>query len=59
VAVPAEVKEEAPAVPVVTATTLPITAGGFRIILKDAKVYAKKVIIRSVKSEKSEKTEKR
>jgi acetyl-CoA decarbonylase/synthase complex subunit beta len=54
-AVPAEEKEEAPAVPVVTAATLPLTAGGFKIILKDAKIYAKKVLIRSLKSEKSEK----
>jgi len=53
--VPAEAREEAPTTPVFTATTLPITAGGFKIILKDAKIYAKKVIIRSVKSEKTEK----
>ncbi|MCS7096441.1 MAG: CO dehydrogenase/CO-methylating acetyl-CoA synthase complex subunit beta [Candidatus Bathyarchaeota archaeon] len=56
---PSEAKEaeavEAPAEPVVTAATLPITAGGFKIILKDAKIYAKKVIIRTFKSEKSEK----
>jgi len=54
-AVPAEAGEEAATVPVVTATTLPISAGGFKIILKDAKIYAKKVIIRSMKSEKTEK----
>jgi acetyl-CoA decarbonylase/synthase complex subunit beta len=52
---PAEAREEAQLVPVATASTLPITAGGFKIILKDAKIYAKKVIIRSIKSEKSEK----
>ncbi|MEM2093133.1 MAG: acetyl-CoA decarbonylase/synthase complex subunit beta, partial [Candidatus Bathyarchaeia archaeon] len=58
---PSEAKEaeavevEAPSAPVVTAATLPITAGGFKIILKDAKIYAKKVIIRTFKSEKSEK----
>ncbi|MEM2816385.1 MAG: CO dehydrogenase/CO-methylating acetyl-CoA synthase complex subunit beta [Candidatus Bathyarchaeia archaeon] len=58
---PSEAKEaeavevEAPSTPVVTAATLPITAGGFKIILKDAKIYAKKVIIRTFKSEKSEK----
>jgi len=46
---------EAAMVPVATAATLPITAGGFKIILKDAKIYAKKVIIRSMKSEKPEK----
>jgi CO dehydrogenase/acetyl-CoA synthase beta subunit len=40
-------------IPVMTAATLPITAGGFKIILQDAKIYAKKVIIRSTKSEKS------
>ncbi|NWF86351.1 CO dehydrogenase/CO-methylating acetyl-CoA synthase complex subunit beta [Candidatus Bathyarchaeota archaeon] len=51
-AVPAETGEEVPTMPVVTAATLPLTAGGFKIILKDAKIYAKKVIIRSEKSEK-------
>ena len=51
-AVPAEAREESPLVPVAAAATIPITAGGFKIILKDAKIYAKKVIIRSVKSEK-------
>jgi acetyl-CoA decarbonylase/synthase complex subunit beta len=45
---------EAELVPAMTATTLPITAGGFKIILKDAKIYAKKVIIRQLRSEKSE-----
>ncbi|MFP3985111.1 MAG: CO dehydrogenase/CO-methylating acetyl-CoA synthase complex subunit beta [Candidatus Bathyarchaeia archaeon] len=35
--------------PVATVSTLPITAGGYKIILKDAKIYAKKVIIRSMK----------
>jgi len=54
-AVPAETREEAPTMPVITASTLPITAGGFKIILKDAKIYAKRVIIRSMKSEKTEK----
>jgi acetyl-CoA decarbonylase/synthase complex subunit beta len=53
-AAPAEAKEEEGAmIPVATAATLPIMAGGFKIILKDAKIYAKKVIIRSMKSEKS------
>jgi acetyl-CoA decarbonylase/synthase, CODH/ACS complex subunit beta len=41
--------------PVATAGTLPIMAGGFRIILKDAKIYANKVIIQTVKSDKAEK----
>jgi acetyl-CoA decarbonylase/synthase complex subunit beta len=54
---PAEAREEAPTAQVFTATTLPITAGGFKIILKDAKIYAKKVIIRSEKSEKTRKGE--
>ena len=54
-AVPAEAKEEVPTAPVVTAATMPITAGGFKIILKDAKIYAKKVLIRPLKSEKTEK----
>jgi len=54
-AVPTEAAEEAPMVPVATAATLPITAGGFKIILKDAKIYAKRVIIRSLKGEKTEK----
>ncbi len=52
-AVPAEAKEgEGTMIPVATAATLPIMAGGFKIILKDAKIYAKKVIIRSMKDEK-------
>jgi acetyl-CoA decarbonylase/synthase complex subunit beta len=52
-AAPAEAREEEGAmIPVATAATLPIMAGGFKIILKDAKIYAKKVIIRSMKSEK-------
>lgn len=42
-------------IPVATAATLPLMAGGFKIILKDAKIYAKKVIIRSEKREKTEK----
>jgi len=53
-AAPAEAQmEEGTMIPVATAATLPIMAGGFKIILKDAKIYAKKVIIRSMKSEKS------
>ncbi|HMK95572.1 MAG TPA: CO dehydrogenase/CO-methylating acetyl-CoA synthase complex subunit beta [Candidatus Limnocylindrales bacterium] len=52
-----EVREEAAAtmIPVATAASLPIMGGGFRIILKDAKIYASKVIIQRVKSEKNEK----
>ena len=41
--------------PVMTASTLPIMAGGFKIILKDARIYANKVIIKTVKDEKAEK----
>ena len=37
--------------PVATAASLPIMAGGFKIILKDAKIYANKVIIQVVKDE--------
>jgi acetyl-CoA decarbonylase/synthase complex subunit beta len=50
-----ETPQETEMIPVATAASLPITAGGFKIILKDAKIYAKKVIIRSQKSEKTEK----
>jgi len=51
-AVPAEVEAEIPAgMPVATVPTLPITSGGYKIILKDAKIYAKRVIIRSTKGE--------
>lgn len=51
-AVPEETMEQGAMVPVATAGTLPIMAGGFKIILKDAKIYAKKVIIRSMKDDK-------
>jgi len=54
--------EEAAAIPleseasaetsIATVPTLPISARGYKIILKDAKIYAKKVIIRSMKGEK-------
>jgi len=49
---PAEEKEVPAGVPVVELPTLPITAGGFKIILKDAKIHAKRVIIRAEKAEK-------
>jgi acetyl-CoA decarbonylase/synthase complex subunit beta len=52
---PNEAREEAQTMPIITASTLPVTAGGFKIILKDAKIYAKRVIIRSMKDEKTEK----
>ena len=49
-----EVNEEAAGtmMPVATASSLPIMAGGFKIILKDAKIYANKVIIQTIKSDK-------
>jgi acetyl-CoA decarbonylase/synthase complex subunit beta len=52
-----QVSEEAAGtmMPVATAGTLPIMAGGFKIILKDAKIYANKVIIQTVKDDKQEK----
>jgi acetyl-CoA decarbonylase/synthase complex subunit beta len=46
---------EGAVMPVMTASTLPIIAGGFKIILKDAKIYASKVIIKTLKDEKTEK----
>ncbi len=52
-AAPMEIQAEFPAeTAVATVPTLPITTGGYKIILKDAKIYAKKVIIRSMKGEK-------
>jgi acetyl-CoA decarbonylase/synthase complex subunit beta len=45
----AEEEEEAPAVAVAPLPATSFTAGGFRIILKDAKIHAKKVIIKTVK----------
>jgi acetyl-CoA decarbonylase/synthase complex subunit beta len=49
-----QVTEEAAGtmMPVATAGSLPIMAGGFKIILKDAKIYANKVIITTVKDNK-------
>lgn len=40
------------AIPVLTAGEIPITAGGVRIILKNARIYAEKVIIQPVKPKK-------
>jgi acetyl-CoA decarbonylase/synthase complex subunit beta len=55
-AAPVEARmEEGAMMPVMTASTLPIMAGGFKIILKDARIYANKVIIKTVKDEKAEK----
>jgi len=48
--VPAEAEaREVPAVPLAELPAIPIAAGGFKIILKDAKIYAKRVIIRAAK----------
>jgi len=52
--VPAEVEaeaaeEEVPVVAVAPLSATSFTAGGFRIILKDAKIHAKKVIIKTIK----------
>jgi acetyl-CoA decarbonylase/synthase complex subunit beta len=47
---PAEEREVPAGAPVMELSTLPITAGGFKIILKDAKIHAKKVIIRVEKT---------
>jgi len=49
-----QISEEAAGtmMPVATAGSLPIMAGGFKIILKDAKIYANKVIITTVKDNK-------
>jgi acetyl-CoA decarbonylase/synthase complex subunit beta len=52
VEVPVEEKEIPAGAPVIELSTLPITAGGFKIILKDARIHAKKVIIRAEKVEK-------
>src|SRR5665648_1248452 len=51
-----QVNEEAAGtmMPVATAGSLPIMAGGFKIILKDAKIYANKVIIQTVKDNKKD-----
>ena len=47
--------EEGLSAPVISTSTLPIMAGGFKIILKDAKIYANKVIIKTIKDEKTKK----
>jgi len=46
-------EEELAPKPVAELPTVPLAAGGFKIILKDAKIYAKRVIIRPARSEKS------
>ncbi len=52
-----QVNEEAAGtmMPVATCSSMPIMAGGFKIILKDAKIYANKVIITTVKDSKDNK----
>jgi len=50
-----EEKEEIPTVPVPELAGVPIAAGGFKIILKDAKIRARKVIIRAIKAEEKKK----
>jgi len=52
VEVAAEAAEAPAGAPVVELPALPVTAGGFKIILKDAKIHAKRVIIRVEKAEK-------
>ena len=51
----AQAEEATQTMPIATVSTLPITAGGYKIILKDAKIFAKKVIIIAIKDEKQEK----
>jgi len=48
-AIPTEEKEEVPAIPLATVPTMPIAGGGFKIILKKARISAKKMVIRTVK----------
>jgi len=45
-------REEPTRTPVLTAGEIPITTGGFRIILKNARIYADKVIIQPVQPKK-------
>ncbi|MGD8505233.1 MAG: CO dehydrogenase/CO-methylating acetyl-CoA synthase complex subunit beta [Candidatus Bathyarchaeota archaeon] len=51
----AEEKEEISGVPIPELAGVPIAAGGFKIILKDAKIRARKVIIRAIEAEKKKK----
>jgi len=46
---PVEEKEEVPEVPLAPVPTMPISGGGFKIVLKNARISAKKMIIRTVK----------
>ena len=56
-AIPVEVvpevkEEEVPAIPAAALPTMPIAAGGFKIILKNARIHAERVIIRSAEKKK-------
>ncbi len=53
-----EVGEEGEETAVITAGELPITTGGFRILLKNARIYADKVIIQPVQPKKPGRGEK-
>jgi len=46
---PVEEREEVPAMPPTAVPTMPIAGGGFKIILKNARIRAKKMVIRTVK----------
>jgi acetyl-CoA decarbonylase/synthase complex subunit beta len=46
---PTEEKEEVPATPLAAVASMPIAGGGFKIILKKARISAKKMVIRTVK----------
>jgi acetyl-CoA decarbonylase/synthase complex subunit beta len=46
---PEEEREEAVITPQIAGTVIPVAGGGFRIILKNAKIHAEKVIIRPLK----------
>jgi len=46
---PAEEKEEVPTTPLAAVASMPIASGGFKIILKKARISAKKMVIRTVK----------
>lgn len=46
---PMEEKEEMPAMPLTSVPTMPIAGGGFKIILKNARISAKRMVIRTVK----------
>ena len=45
----AEPREEIMITPTMAGTAIPVAGGGFRIILKNAKIHAEKVIIKPLK----------